>query len=105
MLDHQVLQYFPSGLIIVKISAESGRILNKNTGETNICEPNIFSTNGSLDYFHRSSSNEMRAYKIEQEYLSSDQDPEPHSVSCKFPKNLVIEAMKNSVIYIPGQVF
>ena len=67
MLDHQVLQYFPSGLIIVKISAESGRILNKNTGETNICEPNIFSTNGSLDYFHRSSSNEMRAYKIEQE--------------------------------------
>ena len=38
MLDHQVLQYFPSGLIIVKISAESGRILNKNTGKTNICE-------------------------------------------------------------------
>ena len=26
-----------------------------------------FSTNWSLDYFHRSSSNEMRAYKIEQE--------------------------------------
>ena len=70
-----------------------------------LSEPNIFSTNGSLDYFHRSSSNEMRAYKIEQEYLSSDQDPEPHSVSCKFPGNLVIEAMKNSVIYILGQVF
>ena len=33
MLDHQVLQYFPSSLIIVKISAESGRILSKNTGE------------------------------------------------------------------------
>ena len=36
-----------------------------------------FSTNGSLDYFHRSSSNEMRAYKIEQEQLSAVQDPEP----------------------------
>ena len=27
------------------------------------------------------------------------------SVSCKFPRNIVIEAMKNSVIYILGQVF
>ena len=32
-----------------------------------LSEPNIFSTDGSLDYFHRSSSTEMRAYKIEQE--------------------------------------
>ena len=29
------------------------------------------------DYFHRFSSNEIRAYKIELEYLSAVQDPEP----------------------------
>ena len=40
------------------------------------CADNI-STNGSPDYFHRFSSNEIRAYKIEQEYLSAVQDPEP----------------------------
>ena len=40
------------------------------------CADNI-STNGSPDYFHRFSSNEIRAYEIEQEYLSAVQDPEP----------------------------
>ena len=33
------------------------------------CADNI-STNGSLDYFQRFSCNEIRAYEIEQEYLS-----------------------------------
>ena len=42
------------------------------------CADNI-STNGSPDYFHRFSSNEIRAYEIEQEYLSAVQDPEPLS--------------------------
>ena len=32
-----------------------------------LSEPKIISTNGSSDNFHRFSSNEMRAYKIEQE--------------------------------------
>ena len=40
------------------------------------CADNI-STNGSPDYFHRFSSNEIRTYEIEQEYLSAVQDPEP----------------------------
>ena len=35
--------------------------------------------NGSSDYFHCFSSNEIRAYEIEQEYLSAVQDPEPLS--------------------------
>ena len=39
------------------------------------CADNI-STNGSPDYFHHFSSNEIRAYEIEQEYLSAVQDPE-----------------------------
>ena len=43
------------------------------------CADNI-STNGSPDYFHRFSSNEIRAYEIEQEYLSAVQDPEPLSI-------------------------
>ena len=40
------------------------------------CSDDI-STKGSPDYFHRFSSNEIRAYEIEQEYLSAVQDPEP----------------------------
>ena len=42
------------------------------------CSDDI-STKGSPDYFHRFSSNEIRAYKIELEYLSAVQDPEPLS--------------------------
>ena len=45
-----------------------------------LSEPNIISTNGSSDYFHHFPSNEMRAFKIEQEQLSAVQDPEPLSV-------------------------
>ena len=47
------------------------------------CADNI-STNGSPDYFHRFSSNEIRAYEIEQEYLSAVQDPEPLLFSKNF---------------------
>ena len=42
------------------------------------CPDNI-STNGSSDYFHRFSSNEIIAYEIEQEYSSTVQDPKPLS--------------------------
>ena len=62
------------------------------------CADNI-STNGSPDYFHRFSSNEIRAYEIEQEYLSAVEDPEPLSILIIWLLPLVSQLMSDKVTY------